>query len=79
MMPPQAGTNYAGPIAASRAWAQSAIVKGLPPESVAVVIERALTATHPQTRYTVGKDAWIGANILARLPDRLRDRIMGMR
>jgi NAD(P)-dependent dehydrogenase (short-subunit alcohol dehydrogenase family) len=47
---------------------------GVPAENVARVVERALTATRPRTRYLVGRDAWIRAGF-ERLPDRLRDRV----
>lgn len=75
-MPEQAETLYGNAIAASRAWARRAAKDGLPPERVAAVIERALTVTRPRTRYTVGTDAWIAVHILAKLPDRVRDRLL---
>ena len=46
---------------------------GLPPEEVAAVILKALTARRPQTRYQVGNDAKIVVNLIACLPDRWRD------
>jgi len=42
----------------------------------AQVIEKALTTSRPRTRYTVGTDAMIGARVIAKLPDRLRDRFL---
>lgn len=42
------------------------------PEQVARVVVHALTIARPQTRYLVGKQAYLGA-IAAYLPDRLRD------
>ncbi len=74
-MPPQAESMYGEAIAATRTRAQLAPTQGLPPQQVALVIEQALTAPRPRTRYTVGRDAWIGVHILAKLPDRLRDRL----
>jgi len=47
---------------------------GAPPEAVAKVVEDALTAERPKTRYLVGRDAKLRAGF-ERLPDRLRDRI----
>ncbi len=62
----------------ARAGSARSSQSGLPPLRVAEVIERALSARRPKTRYLVGMDAQIGARILARLPDRPRDRIMAM-
>jgi len=47
---------------------------GAPAEKVAEVIESALTAERPRTRYLVGRDARIRATF-ERLPDRARDRL----
>lgn len=47
---------------------------GAPAESVAEVVEEALTAQRPPTRRLVGRDARIRAG-LELLPDRLRDRL----
>jgi NAD(P)-dependent dehydrogenase (short-subunit alcohol dehydrogenase family) len=69
---------YADRIAGARRMAASGN-SGLPPLEVAKVIERALTARRPRTRYPVGPDAKIGAAIIARLPDRLRDRLLDSR
>lgn len=67
---------YGAQIAAAQAMAARAAREGLPPIEVAKVIERALTARRPKTRYPVGTDAKIGAALIARLPDRLRDRLL---
>jgi NAD(P)-dependent dehydrogenase (short-subunit alcohol dehydrogenase family) len=48
--------------------------RGQSPDIVAAVVEHALTATRPQTRYLVGRDAKLRA-AFERLPDRVRDRI----
>ena len=48
---------------------------GVPPDEVAAVVERALAAPKPKTRYLVGPDAKRRAR-LERLPDRLRDRLL---
>jgi NAD(P)-dependent dehydrogenase (short-subunit alcohol dehydrogenase family) len=47
--------------------------RGIPPEVVARVVERALTSRRPKTRYLVGVDAHVGALMSRLLPDRLRD------
>jgi NAD(P)-dependent dehydrogenase (short-subunit alcohol dehydrogenase family) len=47
---------------------------GAPAETVAEVVENALTATRPPTRRLVGRDARIRA-AFELLPDRLRDRV----
>jgi hypothetical protein len=57
----------------------NAAANGLPAIEVAKVIQRALTAKKPKTRYTVGTDARLGATLVARLPDRARDRIFAGR
>jgi len=49
----------------------------LPPDRVARVIEHALTATRPRTRYLVGLDARIQALLPWLLPDRIRDDLVG--
>ncbi|MEO8261300.1 MAG: SDR family NAD(P)-dependent oxidoreductase [Pseudolysinimonas sp.] len=67
---------YGASIAGARRMAASAAENGLDPIEVAKVIERALTARKPRTRYPVGTDAKIGAAVIAKLPDRTRDRLM---
>jgi hypothetical protein len=47
----------------------------MPADQVAAVVARALTVRRPRARYLVGTDARITA-IVARLPDRLRDRLI---
>jgi NAD(P)-dependent dehydrogenase (short-subunit alcohol dehydrogenase family) len=48
--------------------------RGIPPDRVAEVVERALTASRPKTRYLVGRDAKLRAAFEC-LPDRWRDRV----
>ncbi|HEX3052262.1 MAG TPA: SDR family oxidoreductase [Aggregatilineaceae bacterium] len=74
-----AAKMYAPQIAQTRANAASAYKQGLPPEKVAEIIERALITKRPKTRYLVGRDAMIAGHLIARLPDRLRDRLMSQR
>ncbi|MFN8374354.1 MAG: SDR family NAD(P)-dependent oxidoreductase [Anaerolineae bacterium] len=78
-MPAQGKTYYAKAIAGARAFAEKTAKAGLAPERVAEVIGKALSAAQPRTRYVVGTDALIGSAILARLPDRWRDRVMASR
>ncbi|MFN2469781.1 MAG: SDR family oxidoreductase [Gaiellaceae bacterium] len=68
------GELYGERIAAFRRIATERGAAGAPADAVASVVERALTAERPRTRYLVGRDAWIRAG-LERLPDRLRDRV----
>lgn len=69
-------SNYTAAIAGARKFAAASAKRAISPERVAEVVERALTSRRPKTRYTVGIDAWVGAHLLARLPDRLRDRLL---
>lgn len=73
--PPRLLELYGEAISRTRAGAERAARRGIPPEQVARVVEKALTARRPRTRYPVGLDGKIGARIIARLPDRLRDRL----
>jgi len=75
-MPPRAQELYAAAIAQARRMAERAALTGAPPEKVALVIEEALTARRPRTRYPVGREGKIITRIIARLPDRLRDRVL---
>jgi NAD(P)-dependent dehydrogenase (short-subunit alcohol dehydrogenase family) len=51
--------------------------RGLPPRAVAEVIGKALTADRPRTRYLVGTDAKLRAQLARLLPDRAMDRLIG--
>lgn len=70
---------YGAQIEAAQKMAANGTKHGIPPLEVAKAIEKALMATRPKTRYPVGTDAKIGAALLARLPDRTRDRLLGGR
>jgi NAD(P)-dependent dehydrogenase (short-subunit alcohol dehydrogenase family) len=65
---------YGERIAAFRKIAMRRGEAGASPLAVAKVVEEALTADRPHTRYLVGRDAKLRAGF-ERLPDRLRDRI----
>ena len=43
---------------------------GLPPEAVADVVAKAVTAQHPRARYVVGRQAQVHALMARLLPDR---------
>ena len=77
-LPPEVTELYGAKIAGARRMAANGTT-GLAAIQVARVIEKALTAKRPRTRYPVGTDAKIGAALLARLPDRLRDRLLTSR
>ena len=52
--------------------------RGIPPDRVAEVVEGALTARRPRTRYLVGPDARGQAAMARLLPDRAVDRVTGL-
>ena len=66
---------YGRAIAAARTSAFRSAARGMPADHVARVVARALTVRRPRARYLVGAEARITA-IVARLPDRLRDRLV---
>ncbi len=78
-MPGEAAELYCRLIAGAKAAAAAAAVDGLPPVEVAKAVTAALTARRPRTRYRVGVDAKVGAALIARLPDRVRDRLLAGR
>ena len=78
-MPAELIELYGTRLAGARRMAKNAEKGGLPAIEVAKVIEKALTAKRPRTRYPVGTDAKVGAAVIARLPDRLRDRLFAGR
>ena len=72
---PEAVTDlYGARLAAFREAAAAAGRRGESPDEVAKVVEHALTARRPKTRYVVGRDARRRSRV-ERLPDRLRDRV----
>jgi len=72
-LPADVTTLYGERMAAFRDAAAAAGRRGEPADEVAKVVEHALTARRPRTRYLVGRDARRRSR-LERLPDRLRDR-----
>jgi NAD(P)-dependent dehydrogenase (short-subunit alcohol dehydrogenase family) len=74
-LPPEAVELYGRGAARARAGARYNATHGMPADKVAAVVARALTVQRPRARYLVGRDAHIAA-MVARLPDRLRDRLV---
>jgi NAD(P)-dependent dehydrogenase (short-subunit alcohol dehydrogenase family) len=75
-MPPEGESVYGKALDATRSAATEIGRNGLPPEAVAKVVEHALTARRPRTRYLVGRDAKIRAALAKVLPDRVFDRMI---
>lgn len=75
-MPAAGNELYAPVIARGRAIARWSGKTGISAEKVARVVEHALTARVPRNRYLVGIDARMRAHVEARLPHRLRDRVI---
>ena len=75
--PPEAVALYGKLIdAVRRETTKIARDTGLPPQAVAEVVGRALTAARPRARYVVGPDAKLRAVAARVLPDRLFDRLV---
>ena len=74
-LPPQLMEYYGRIINGARERALGNTTSGLPADAVAIVVEHALTAQRPKTRYVVGRDAKL-RKALQLLPDRVRDRII---
>jgi NAD(P)-dependent dehydrogenase (short-subunit alcohol dehydrogenase family) len=77
-MTPEQERRYAGLIGAVRARAAKAPEEGLEPDAVAAVVETALTAGRPRTRYVVGREARVQAVLARVLPDRALDALVGL-
>jgi NAD(P)-dependent dehydrogenase (short-subunit alcohol dehydrogenase family) len=69
-------TRYGDLIAAVTAQARSFGEVGVSAEHAAKVIAKAATASHPRTRYTIGRDAAILVRISRVVSDRVLDRIV---
>jgi NAD(P)-dependent dehydrogenase (short-subunit alcohol dehydrogenase family) len=72
---PEPFAPYRDRMDAFRRAAAAASRRGVSPERVAEIVEQALTADRPRTRYVVGRDARLRA-LFERLPDRARDRVV---
>lgn len=75
-LPPEAEALYGTAMDAVALAAKRTGERGLPPERVADVIARALTARRPRTRYLVGRDARAQLTLRRLLPDRGFDRLI---
>lgn len=75
--PPEAQDLYRDLIANGRAINALMDRIGVHPDKVAKVVEHALTSRHPRLRYLVGVDARWRTHVEARIPHRLRDRVVG--
>jgi len=67
---------YRSQLSAFQAYAERAARSGIAAERVAVVVERALSARRPRSRYVVGWDSRLLGRIAPLLPGRLRQRIV---
>ena len=75
-LPDGANELYGGVIRRMRERAGAPPKHAIPPERVAEVVHRALTAARPKTRYVVGRDARIALVLRRLLPDRWLDKIL---
>jgi NAD(P)-dependent dehydrogenase (short-subunit alcohol dehydrogenase family) len=73
VLPESAQALYGDAIQAAREAARRRAESGIPPQAVAGVVARALTAKRPKTRYVVGWDAKLGVALGRFVPDRLLD------
>ena len=74
--PEEAARRYARLIPAVTKVAERLAREGLPPEAVAEVVGKAVTARRPRARYVVGRDAKIQAIAARLLPDRVLDAVI---
>lgn len=75
-MSEDARRRYAALIPAVTRAAQRLARDGLPPEAVAEVVGRAVTARRPRARYVVGRDAKVQAIAARLLPDAAMDAVI---
>ena len=78
IVPDEASKLYGKDIDAQREELKKGM-KGIPPEKVANVVARSLTAKRPKRRYRVGPDAKILGFLFSVLPASARDRLIMMR
>jgi NAD(P)-dependent dehydrogenase (short-subunit alcohol dehydrogenase family) len=74
--PPEAEAVYGKVIAAIRDQAAKTTAAAIPPDEVAKVVEHALTAEKPRTRYPVGRDAKMRIRVSGLLPDKAFDALI---
>ena len=75
-MSEEAGRRYAELIPAVTRVAERLAREGLPPEAVAEVVGKAVTARRPRARYVVGRDAKVQAIAARLLPDAAMDALI---
>ena len=75
-LPPRGRELYGRALERLQKMARERGERGLPPERVAAVVLRALTARRPRARYVVGANARAQIALLGLLPDRLSDRVV---
>jgi NAD(P)-dependent dehydrogenase (short-subunit alcohol dehydrogenase family) len=75
-MPPEAMAIYGDGIRGARKRADQNARDALPAQAAADVVEQALTADKPKTRYVVGRPAKIMIRLKRMLPDRVFDRLV---
>ena len=73
---PEALVLYAEAIEAVKRTAADAAKRAVDPVEVARVVEHALTAARPRTRYVVGREAKFRAAMALLVPDRVRDNLV---
>jgi NAD(P)-dependent dehydrogenase (short-subunit alcohol dehydrogenase family) len=69
-------TLYKSVVTAVRKVVGEASKRAIPPDAVVKVVEEALTAPAPKTRYLVGTDAKFRALLVRLLPDRIYDKLL---
>ncbi len=75
-LPPEAIERYSAAIETARAGFVQQQTNGIEADRVAQVVERALTAPNPRSRYLVGPDALVAGGLSRILPDRLKDSLV---
>jgi len=75
-LPGELRALYEPVVAGVRRVVEEAAKRAIPADVVAKVVEEALTAPSPKTRYLVGNDAKLRAFMVKILPDRLSDKIL---
>jgi hypothetical protein len=75
-VPPEAMSIYGDEVRAVRAGADQRAREAIPAQAVADVVEHALTAERPKTRYIVGRTAKRMVRVKRLLPDRAFDRLV---
>lgn len=74
-LPPEGRERYARSMESAAEAVLKVAQRGIKPDRVARVIEKALTSSRPRTHYLVG-DAWVQYPLSRLLPDRVFDRVV---